>query len=121
MSYRETLETVAALIVEDSKTIDINNVAHTVDVAATLRLHIKELTKVEKALTLGLTGDVELTRETDQGAGATIPGIHFYANIAESIRWALDTKALKAEFGDTWYDARCKQTVVRSVKYFDAV
>lgn len=119
MQYREILETVARLITIDSGKIDLGNVAQTIDCAATLRDHIKELSKVEKALTLELTGDVTLDRETDQGKGATIPGIAFYANVLETVRWSLDTKALKKEFGDAWYDARCKQSVIRGVKYYE--
>lgn len=120
MQYRETLETVARLIAADSKAIDLGDTARTIDVAATLRDHIKELSKVEKALTLELTGDVELTRDTEQGNAATVPGINFYANISETVRWSLDSKAVKAEMGENWYNERCRQTIVRGVKYHDA-
>lgn len=119
MNYREKLETVAKLIAFDCRQLD-GSAERAIDGAATLRDHIKELTNVERALTKHLTGDVELTRDTDQGNAATVPGIHYYANVTETVRWSLDSKAVKAEMGDAWYDQRCRQSVVRGVKYHAA-
>jgi hypothetical protein len=119
MNYSEKMRVIARLIDLDSRALDTADTRHTVDLAAMLRDHIKELSKVEKAITTALTGDVELTRDTDQGAAATIPGINFYANVSETVRWSLDSKAVKAEMGEDWYNARCRQSVVRGVKYLD--
>jgi len=119
MNYRTTLETVARLITSDAAQIDNATTKRSVDIAATLRDHIKELQKVEKALTLGLTRDVALNRDTEQGKGATLSGINFYSNISETVRWSLDSKAVKAEMGMDWWNERCRNTVVRAVKYFD--
>jgi hypothetical protein len=44
-----------------------------------------------------------------------IAGLAYSASITETVRWTLDTKAVKAEMGQGWYDARCRQTSVTSV------
>jgi hypothetical protein len=39
----------------------------------------------------------------------------FTAAVTKAVRWTLDTKAVKAEMGAPWWDARCRQTLVTSV------
>lgn len=39
-----------------------------------------------------------------------IEGSLFYVTISKSIAATLDTKAVKAEYGDKWYDDHCKLT-----------
>ena len=39
-----------------------------------------------------------------------IDGNLFYLTIGKSIAATLDTKAVKAEYGDKWYDDHCKLT-----------
>lgn len=112
------LQTINALIIRDAQQVD-GNPATLVDFAAQLRLHIKELQTIEKAVTEETTGAVILDAETPQGNSATVHGVAFYAKVSVAVRWTLDTCALKAEMGMPWYDERCKQGVVRSVKYCD--
>lgn len=108
---------IATLLTDDLPQMPGSNAAPMIDYAGRLRQHIKELTAIEKALTKTLTGDVELTGETEQGKCGELPGVNFIATITEAIRWSLDTKAVKEEMGDTWYDAHCRTTPVRTVKY----
>jgi hypothetical protein len=42
-------------------------------------------------------------------------GAVYSASITEAVRWTLDSKAVRAEMGDGWYDARCRQSVVTTV------
>jgi hypothetical protein len=42
-------------------------------------------------------------------------GAMFSAAITQAVRWTLDTKAVKVEMGATWWDARCRQTLVTTV------
>lgn len=113
----QKLTTICDLILIDEGKVTDDKTA--IDFAARLRLHIAELGKVERELTKSLTGDVTLDHDTPQGNSATLPGLHFYASITETVRWSLDTKAVRAEMGDDWFNERCKQSVVRGVKYFD--
>jgi hypothetical protein len=48
-----------------------------------------------------------------------VPGIEgavYDATITEAIHWTLDAKAVKSEMGGAWYDARCRQSLVTTVK-----
>src|SRR3981081_3347846 len=46
---------------------------------------------------------------------STIAGDPSSDTITEAVRWTLDTKALKAERGQAWYDARCRQSLITTV------
>jgi len=35
--------------------------------------------------------------------------------ITDTIRWSLDSKAIKTEMGAAWWDARCRQSLVTTV------
>jgi len=115
MTNLDKIETIANVIRADVAA----RAGSDIDLAATLRLHIKALQAVEKEITGKLTADVELTNETEQGKSATLPGVAFYASITEAVRWTFDSKAVKAEMGTDWYNERCKPGVVRTVKYYD--
>jgi hypothetical protein len=45
-----------------------------------------------------------------------IEGAVYDARITEAVRWTLNTAAVKAEMGVSWYDARCRQALVTTVK-----
>jgi len=75
------------------------------DQLGTLKAEIADLEAREKTLR------DELIR---RGVPA-IEGALFSAAITGAVRWTLDTKALKAEFGATWYDQHCRQSVVTTV------
>jgi hypothetical protein len=45
-----------------------------------------------------------------------IEGDAYSATITDAVRWTLDTKAIKTEMGASWYDARCRQSLVTTVK-----
>ena len=47
---------------------------------------------------------------------SVIEGDVYAATLTEAVRWTLDTKAVKAEMGTGWYDARCRQSLVTTVK-----
>jgi hypothetical protein len=42
-------------------------------------------------------------------------GVRFSATVTQAVRWTLDTKAVKAEMGAPWWDARCRQSLVTTV------
>jgi hypothetical protein len=42
-------------------------------------------------------------------------GAAFSAQITEAIRWTLNTQTVKAEMGETWFNARCRQAAVTTV------
>jgi hypothetical protein len=44
-----------------------------------------------------------------------VEGARFSSMITQAVRWTLDTKAVKAEMGAPWWDARCRQTLVTTV------
>ena len=77
-----------------------------VDRLGTLKAEIADLETREKALR------DELIR---RGVPA-IEGAMYDATITEAVRWTLDTKGVKAEMGSAWYDARCRQSLVTTVK-----
>lgn len=43
-------------------------------------------------------------------------GLSYVATIVEKVDWRLDTKAVKIEMGEPWYDKRCKQVPSRAVR-----
>lgn len=43
-------------------------------------------------------------------------GERFTATKSETVRWSLDTKAVKAEMGENWYDRHCRQTHVVALR-----
>ena len=45
-----------------------------------------------------------------------IEGAIYDATITDAVRWTIDTKAVKAEMGAAWWDARCRQALVTTVK-----
>jgi len=112
------LQKINSLIISDAQRVD-DNPQTLIDFAAQLRLHIKELQTIEKAVTQETTGAVILDNDTPQGSSVKVQGVSFYASVSETVRWSLDTKAVKAEMGLSWYDERCNHGIVRSVKYFD--
>lgn len=77
-----------------------------IDQIGALDLEIKTLQAARKALVAEITG---------LSAGKH-DGLRFVATIVEKIDWRLDTKALKVEMGDPWYDKRCKQVISRAVR-----
>lgn len=89
----------------------------TIDFVGKLRGHIKALTSVDKAFTNFVVGETELDNDSSQGKSGRLDGIKWYASVVQAVRWTLDTKALKAEFGSEWYDARCKMQTVTTTKY----
>ena len=70
-----------------------------------IKATIADLEKREKALR-----DELLARGVSQ-----VEGSQFGALITQSIRWTLDTRALKDEMGEGWYDAHCRQSAVTTV------
>jgi hypothetical protein len=77
-----------------------------IDQIGALDLEIKALQKARKDMCLALSG-------LEHGAH---DGLRFVATVVEKIDWRLDTKALKKEFGDAWYEKRCKLSPSRSIR-----
>lgn len=117
--YEQKLNIIARVITETASGVD-GDLCHAVDALAELRGHIKELQTIEKSLCKELTGDLALDTETPQGLAARLNGVNHYLTVAEVSRWTLDTKAVKAEMGEQWYDERCKVGTVRTVRTYDA-
>jgi hypothetical protein len=46
----------------------------------------------------------------------TVAGERFQITRTETVRWTLDQKALKEEYGEEWYNERSKQAVVESLR-----
>jgi hypothetical protein len=76
-----------------------------VDELGGLKAQIAELETREKALR------AELIRR----GTAAVEGAAYSATITEAVRWTLDSKAVRAEMGDGWWTARCRQGVVTTV------
>src|SRR3954451_24372906 len=76
-----------------------------VDQLGGLKAAIADLEKRQKALR-----DELLSRAVER-----VEGAQFGASITQSVRWTLDTKALKAEMGGDWYDRHCRQSTVTTV------
>ena len=75
------------------------------DELGTVKAHIADLELREKALR------DELIRR----GVSDIEGTVYSATITDTVRWTLNTAALKAEMGLPWYDARCRQSLVTTV------
>ena len=76
-----------------------------VDQLGGLKAAIADLEKRQKALR-----DELLARAVEQ-----VEGAQFGATITRSVRWSLDTKSVKTEMGEGWYDRHCRQTSVTTV------
>jgi hypothetical protein len=76
-----------------------------VDQLGAVKVEIAALEVREKTLR-----DEPLCRGLTEAEGA-----RFSATITQAVRWTLDTKAVKAEMGAPWWDARCRQTLVTTV------
>jgi len=73
-----------------------------VDQLGGLKAAIADLEKRQKALR-----DELLSRAVERA--------QFGATITHSVRWTLDTKSVKAEMGEGWYDKHCRQSAVTTV------
>src|SRR5882724_3826886 len=76
-----------------------------VDQLGTVKAQIADLETREKAL----------RDELIHRGAANIDGAAFSANITEAVRWTLDAKTVKAEMGEAWWSARCRQSLVTTV------
>lgn len=83
-----------------------HNIAAIIDEVGTLDRKIKALQKDRKTMVEHLTGLKHGKHD----------GLSFVATVVEKIDWRLDTKAVKLEMGDPWYDKRCKQVSSRAVR-----
>ncbi len=77
-----------------------------IDQIGALAAEIKALTANRKTLIESL----------DHLPAGSHPGFVFAATIVEKIDWRLDTKGVKAEMGDDWYNKRCKQVPSRAFR-----
>ena len=75
------------------------------DELGSVKAQIAELQDREKALR-----DELIRRGISEIAGSA-----YCASITETVRWILDTKAVKAEMGQGWYYARCRQGMLTTV------
>lgn len=91
----------------------------TVDFVGKLRGHIKALQSVDKAFTGFVVDDTTLDVETPQGKSGRLDGVSWYASVVEAVRWTIDSKAVKAEMGQDWWDERCNMGTVTTTKYHE--
>lgn len=78
----------------------------TIDQVGALDQEIKALQKKRKEMVETLSGLKHGKHD----------GLSFVATVVEKVDWRLDTKALKVEFGDAWYNARTRQVLSRAVR-----
>jgi hypothetical protein len=76
-----------------------------VDQLGTVKAEIADLEAREKTLRAEL-----LKRCVFEAEGAV-----YAATVTQAMRWTLDAKAVRAELGDNWWNARCKQALVTTV------
>lgn len=55
-------------------------------------------------------------RIVDSGQ-SEIKGAYFRATVSQTVRWSLDSSAIKAEMPEDWVNARSKQSLVKSVSF----
>lgn len=110
MAKREMLKALAALLsrVEtlDEFVSELDGAA-LADIGAKVKSACDKLSKTDKAIK---------ARIIDRGE-QVLMGEIFKATLIESVRWTLDTKAVKLEMGEEWAIARSKQSTSRSVRY----
>lgn len=82
------------------------NHASIVDQIGALALEIKALQAARKAL----------CAELENFPAGKLSGFRYVATLVDKVDWRLDTKAVKIEMGEPWYDKRCKQVTSRSVR-----
>src|SRR5580704_9368529 len=80
-------------------------VGEIVDQLGGLKAAIADLEKRQKALR-----DELLKRCVIEAEGA-----QYAAAVTQAVRWTLDTKAVRSEMGDAWFDRRCRQSLVTTV------
>jgi hypothetical protein len=78
----------------------------TVDQLGEIKAQISELTAIERDLKHALIAAGE----------PEIEGSLFRATVNEAVRWTINTKGLREEFGEDWVTARSKQSVVTTVR-----
>jgi len=94
-----------SILAEWSDELNSNDLA---DVGAACKRAADALEKAHKAIKARI-----LCEANDN----ELRGNSFTARIVESIRWTLDTKAIKEEMGEDWTTAHSKCANVRSVRY----
>jgi hypothetical protein len=80
-------------------------VGEIVDQLGSVKAEIADLETREKTLRAELLRRCVIEAEGDQYAAAVI----------QAVRWTLDTKSVRAEMGDAWFDRRCRQSLVTTV------
>src|ERR1700676_3321819 len=75
------------------------------DQLGTLKAEIADLETREKALR------DELIRR----GGAEVEGALYYVTVSDAVRWTLDAKTVRAEMGEDWWIARCRNAMVTTV------
>src|SRR5580692_5330384 len=80
-------------------------VGELVDQLGTVKAEIANLETREKNLRAELLKRCVIKAEGDQYAAA----------VTQAVRWTLDTKAVRSEMGDGWFDRRCRQSLVTTV------
>ena len=80
-------------------------VGEIVDQLGTVKAEIADLEAREKTLRSELLKRCVIEAE----------GAQYAAAVTQAMRWTLDTKSVRAEMGDAWFDRRCKQALVTTV------
>jgi hypothetical protein len=92
--------------VPKAKSLAALSPAELVDKLGATRAQLSELETAEKAVRAEL-----LKRRIGEATGKLFRGV-----LVSTSRLSLDTAALKREFGETWYEARCRNQLVTSFK-----
>ena len=80
-------------------------VGELVDQLGSVKAEIADLETREKTLRGELLKRCVIEAEGEQYAAA----------VTQAMRWTLDTKSVRSEMGDVWFDRRCKQGLVTTV------
>jgi hypothetical protein len=103
------LDTLATAIDNIANVAPAMNAAELVDTLARVNGAIKRLEEICEAGKKQLGG--YWTEEN------TIDGVLFRARLVSSVRWTLDQKGLKEEYGEQWFTAHSRQQLVSSVRF----
>jgi predicted phage-related endonuclease len=80
-------------------------VGELVDQLGSVKAEITDLETREKSLRAELLKRCVIEAE----------GAQYAAAVTQAIRWTLDTKSVRSEMGDVWFDRRCRQSLVTTV------
>jgi hypothetical protein len=77
---------------------------------------VDELGAVRAQLAALKTRETELRDAIMAHRVGEAEGARYSMALASSVRWSLDVNAVRLEMGEDWFDRRCRQTAVVSIR-----